>query len=417
MKHLPPAILRVAQACHQAGGRAWLVGGSVRDALLGLPVKDYDLEVHGLSAERLLAVLRGLGHVNEVGRSFGVFKLTLDRRTYDISLPRRDSKAGPGHRGIAVEGDPDMGVEEAARRRDLTINAMLQDPLTGELVDPCGGQADLRAGVLRAVDPDAFLEDPLRAVRVVQFAARFEMLPDPQLVDLCRAAPLDELPSERILGELEKMLLRARRPSLGLQVARRCAVLERVLPEVAGTPAVALDTAIDRAAGLRAEAGPTPRPLALMLAVLLHALDGERAEACLERLQVHTRARYPLRTRVLGAVAHWPQLADGASDSTLRGLAEHQELRLVGLTALAVTGSSAARQALQRCALLGIQSRPLPQLLRGRDLQRLGLSPGPAMGRVLAAVRRAQIEGRVEDVDGAAALARELIADPDRGQP
>ncbi len=413
---LPAAVEIVARACRAAGGRAWLVGGCVRDGLLGLPVKDHDIEVHGIGADALEALLGRLGRVDAVGRSFGVFKLKLSGSVLDVSLPRRDSNAGPGHRGIEVQGDPHMGLVEAARRRDLTINAIMLDPLTGELEDPFGGRADLDRRLLRAVDRHTFLDDPLRAVRVVQFAGRFALSLDPELVGLCRAAPLAELPAERIQAELDKLLLRAERPSLGLQAGRETRVLDRILPEVAGVDPAALDACVDRAASGRQEAGRRPRPLALMYAALLAFLSPDAATLCLDRLGIHTRERYPLRRRVLGAVGTWRGVAAGAGDAALRALAEDEEVALVCLTAWAATGRARARDALDRARFLGVDHQPLPVLVRGRDLQRLGLSPGPAMGRVLAEVRRAQIAGRVEDRDAALALARACI-DKDSGGP
>src|SRR5207247_8379745 len=140
---------------------------------------------------------------------------------------RRDSKTGTGHKGFTVSGDPSMTVEEAARRRDFTINAMLCDPLTGELIDPHGGLEDLRAKRLRAVDAASFGEDSLRVLRAMQFAARFEFSIDPATVALCRTIPLDDLPSERIWGEFEKLLLRSRRPSIGLQAGLDLGVIDR----------------------------------------------------------------------------------------------------------------------------------------------------------------------------------------------
>src|SRR5512139_1707898 len=162
---LPPGLVRLLAALRAAGGRPYLVGGAVRDELLGLPVKDYDVEVFGLPQERLEPVLAGHGRVDAVGQAFRVYKLSGVEGvegSLDVSVPRRDSKVGPGHRGITVEGDPALPIEEAARRRDFTINAMLFDPAGAELVDPWGGRRDLEARVLRAVDPRTFVEDPLR---------------------------------------------------------------------------------------------------------------------------------------------------------------------------------------------------------------------------------------------------------------
>ncbi|MCK6502305.1 hypothetical protein L6R53_02720 [Myxococcota bacterium] len=408
----PNALRSLALACRDAGGRAWLVGGSVRDTLLGLPCKDLDVEVHGLPAPTLLRLLRRLGRVNEVGRSFGVYKLSVAGGTLDVSLPRRDSNAGPGHRGIQVEGDPHMGVVEAARRRDLTINAMLQDPITGEVLDPFGGRADLAAGRLRAVDPATFLDDPLRALRVVQFAGRFGFDPDEELVELCRRAPLAELPAERVMGEVEKLLLRSARPSRGLAVARRAAVLARILPEVDACPAGAVDAAVDRAAAQRDQAGAEPRPLALMLGALLHRVPVPQVDPCLDRLRVHRSLRFPLRDRVRGAVAAWPSLVGTPSDTHLRELAETEEVGLVCRVAHAASGSPAPLAALERARRLGIEDRPLPRLVQGRDLHPLGIEPGPEMGALLELVRRAQLDGRVGTAQEAVALVAHQLADP-----
>ena len=168
-----------------------------------------DLEVFGLSAsDAVRALLERFGRVETVGASFPVYKCG----DLDVALPRRESKAGRGHKGFVVQGDPAMSVEEAARRRDFTINAMPWDPLTGEYLDPFGGREDLAARVLRVVDPATFGDDSLRVLRALQFAARFDLRLEEADAALCRAIPLDDLPAERVWGEVEKLLLpRARR--------------------------------------------------------------------------------------------------------------------------------------------------------------------------------------------------------------
>src|ERR1043166_1495587 len=200
----PPKILELAEAVREAGGRALLVGGCVRDSLMGAQPKDWDVEVYGLAPERLSEVLDRFGTVNVVGEAFTVYKLGSD---LDVSLPRRERKSGRGHRAFVIEGDPEMSVVEASRRRDFTINAILKDPLTEEIIDPFDGRRDIEQGVLRAVSADTFVEDSLRVLRAAQFAARFEFRVAPETVELCRAIDLSDLPSERIWGELEKLLL------------------------------------------------------------------------------------------------------------------------------------------------------------------------------------------------------------------
>lgn len=405
---LPEPIRALARDVAAGGGRAYLVGGGVRDHLMAQPVKDWDLEVFGLDVDALARILKRRGAVNAVGRSFGVLKWKPrggGEEEYDVSIPRRDSKVGPGHRGIRVEGDPDMTLEEAVRRRDLTINALMWDLEADRLVDPAGGLADLRAGRLRAVDDTTFLEDPLRALRVVQFAARLEFLPDPGLVALCRAAPLEELPAERIQGEWGKLLLKGRRPSLGLAVAREADLLARVFPEVAG---IRTDAVLDRlAAGPRAEMGPEGRAWALMLAGWLHPASPEAAVATLDRLWLHQVRGYPTRDRALAAIAAWSRPVD--DDAALRRLSTACELRLT----LALRGAILSldpRGWLGRAEALGILERAPAPLLQGRDLQRLGVKPGPQMGRLLAAVYAQQLDGAVTTPEQALEAARALTA-------
>ena len=194
MSKPPQRVIDLAVAIRDAGGRALLVGGCVRDLLMGVAPKDWDLEVYGLQPAKLRAVLDGFGSVNVVGEAFSVYKLDGE---IDVSIPRRDRKAGKGHRGFVIEGDPQMDPAEAARRRDFSINAIMQDPLTGEVIDPHHGRADLENKILRAVSAETFAEDSLRVLRAAQFAARFEFEVDPTTASLCRSIDLsDPLPKE-----------------------------------------------------------------------------------------------------------------------------------------------------------------------------------------------------------------------------
>ena len=164
-----------------------------------------------------------------VGEAFTVYKLGHD---LDVSMPRRERKSGRGHRAFVIEGDPSMSIVEASRRRDFTINAILKDPLTDEIIDPFDGRRDIEQGVLRAVSAETFAEDSLRVLRAAQFAARFEFRVAPETVELCRGIDLSDLPAERIWGELEKLLLRAQRPSIGIGWLHALGVLEKLFPEI-----------------------------------------------------------------------------------------------------------------------------------------------------------------------------------------
>ena len=442
----------IARAVRDAGGRALVVGGWVRDQLLGRPSKDIDIEVYGVDAERLRSVLLTFGKVNTVGESFTVFKVA----DLDVSLPRRESKVAPGHRGFEVTGDPRLSTREAARRRDFTINTISWDPLTGEYEDPFNGRADLEAGVLRAVDPATFGEDSLRVLRAVQFAARFEFTLDPATADLCRAIPLDDLPSERIWGELEKLLLVARRPSLGLALALDLGVIGTLFPEIkalVGCPQepewhpegdvwvhtlLVVDQARSRIDGL-----DRPRQVALMLGALLHdvgkppttafidgrirSIDHEQqgvqpAASVLDRLNVHSISGHDVRKQVLGMVAHhlkpgmFRQSPTPVSDGAFRRLAQKVDLELLALVAksdcLGRNGGfdcSAMYWFLERARELGVEHAPPKPLLLGRHLLALGVKPGPRMGEILRAVYERQLDGAIRSVEDGIELAKTII--------
>ena len=458
---IPAGLGRVLAALAVQGGRAFLVGGAVRDSLLGLPVVDFDIEVYGLASERLERLLRSHGRVDAVGQAFTVYKVSGIEGVpgaVDVSIPRRDSKTGPGHRGITVTGAPGLSMEEAARRRDFTMNAMLLDPGSGELFDFHGGRRDLEARVLRAVDPSTFGDDPLRALRAAQLAARYELTVDPATASLAAAMPLAELPAERIFGEIEKLLLRARRPSIGLALLRDWGTLDVVAPELvplAGTPQdpdwhpegdVWTHTllALDEAASMTRDLDP-PRALAVVLGVLCHDLgkpattqfeDGrirsrghEEAGipptlALLDRWRVHTMGGYDVRAQVKGLVANHLKPGqlyderDRVSDGAIRRLARKCEPELLARVAGAdCLGRSPGRFEpvamdwfRERVRELDVAVRPPDALLRGRDVVALGVQPGPRVGEILRAVYERQLDGAVRTADEAVAEAKRLLA-------
>lgn len=215
------AIRDIAAAVRQAGGRALLVGGPVRDALLHRTVKDFDLEIFDLSAEDIERIAQRFGPVKSVGQIFGILKVRVGQHDIDLAAPRRERKVSPGHRGFSVAIDPHLPLREAARRRDFTINAIYQDPLTEEILDPFHGQDDLRNTVLRIVDARTFVEDPLRVLRAFQFAARFELTIDPETKQLLHTMlpSVAELPKDRLREEWIKLCLLAKHPSRGFQLA------------------------------------------------------------------------------------------------------------------------------------------------------------------------------------------------------
>jgi tRNA nucleotidyltransferase (CCA-adding enzyme) len=462
---LPAGLARLFADVRAAGGWPFVVGGAVRDALLGLPLKDIDVEVFGLPAPGLERVIGAHGRVDAVGQAFRVYKVTGVEGVegaLDVALPRRDSKVGPGHRGIAVLGDPELPITEASRRRDFTMNAMLYDPATGELHDPWSGRRDLEAGVLRAVDERTFGEDPLRALRAVQFAARYDLEVEPSTAALCAAMPLAELPSDRVFGEIEKLLLKARRPSRGLALLKAWGMLPVVAPELLPLERTPQDPAwhpegdvwahtlqvVDEARALLDDlADDRPRRLAVMLGALCHDLgkppttrfeDGRirsrgHEEAglvptatLLDRWNVHTLLGYDVRAQALALVAHHlkpGQLYDErerVSDGAIRRLARRCEPDLLYRVAKAdclgrrpgTFEPVAMEWFRERVRELDVATRPPEPLLRGRDVLALGVAPGPEVGRVLQAVYERQLDGAVRTLEEAREEARRILGAP-----
>lgn len=443
---------RVASDVARAGGRALVVGGYVRDQLRGAPSKDVDIEVFGIDGARLKALLDAIGGVNTVGESFTVYKIG----DVDISLPRRESKVGRGHRGFVVEGDPTLSFTEAARRRDFTMNAIGWDPITGEYLDPFDGRGDLARRILRMVDATTFADDSLRVLRAMQFAARFSSTLDPATADTCRGIDLDDLPAERVWGETEKLLLLAARPSVGLILATDIGIVRKLWPELVPLATCPQDAewhpegdvwthtcmVVDEAA-TRKDGLSRPAQVSLMLGALLHdigkpattaMIDGrlrspghemagmEPATRMLDRLNVHSMDGYDVRQQTLALVQHhmapgaWAKATPPVSDGAFRRLARKVDLELLARLAEADcqgrTGPfdcTAMTWFLERARALGVEHEPPRPLLMGRDLLALGMAPGPSMGELLRAVYERQLDGQVSTHEQALEAARRLI--------
>ena len=446
-------VHNIAVAVRDAGGRALIVGGWVRDQLLGLPESsNVDLEVFGVPGDRLRALLETFGRVEAVGESFQVYKIG----DVDVSLPRRDSNAGRGHRGFVVTGDPDMSIAEAARRRDFTVNAISRDPLTGECFDPFDGRRDLDQRLLRVVDPRTFGDDSLRVLRGVQFAARFGFTLETSTAALCREIPLDDLPPERVWGEFEKLLF-APKPSIGFTIAMDLGVIAKLFPELqalSGCPQepewhpegdvwVHNLQVIDRAR-TRVDDLPRPQQLAVMLGAVCHdlgkpatttfidgrmrSLDHEEqgvapAGAFLDRLNVHAFDGYDVRRQVLGMTAQhlkpgsWFKVRDEVGDGAFRRLAHKVDLDLLARVAKSDCEGRQPGQFdctamdwfLERARALGVQHRPPEPILLGRHLLALGLKPGPRVGELLKAIYEQQMDGAVTNLDEATTAAKALL--------
>jgi tRNA nucleotidyltransferase (CCA-adding enzyme) len=446
----------------EAGGRALLVGGCVRDRLLGRGVKDWDVEVYGVGPADLRELLGRFGRVNVVGEAFTVYKLGRD---LDVSLPRRERKTGRGHRAFYIEGDPAMSFEEAARRRDFTVNAVLEDPLTGEIIDPYSGRADMEARLLRAVSPETFVEDSLRVLRAAQFAARFGFEVEGQTAELCRSIDLTDLPAERVWGELEKILLAAERPSAGLGWLDSLNVTPQLFPELhalKGVPQefdwhpegdvfVHTQLVCDRARELIDDLD-YPRRVAVMLAALCHDFGKPATTAFVEgrirsrgheeagvaptlsllgRLKLFTLDGYDVRSQVAALVrdhlkpGEFHRTRAEVTDGAFRRLARRCELELLYRVAKADSlgrnapwvprerwfTAEAQEWFIARARELAVERKPPPAVLLGRHLLEMGLKPSPLVGEIQRAVYEMQLDNRVRTLEEAQEAAREFLKD------
>jgi tRNA nucleotidyltransferase (CCA-adding enzyme) len=458
---IPETVQKLAETVRVAGGRALLVGGCVRDDLMGKQPKDWDVEVYGIEPMRLRELLDAFGTVDVVGEAFTVYKLGAH---LDVSLPRRERKTGRGHRAFFIEGDPEMTFTEAASRRDFTVNAILQDPLTGEIIDPFKGREDIQRKILRAVSRDTFSEDSLRVLRAAQFAARFEFDIEPQSVELSRAIDLTDLPAERIWGEIEKLLLRAQNPSTGLRWLRDLSAIDQLFPEIKALIGVPQDPewhpegdvfvhtqlVIDRARELIDDL-PYPKQVTVMLAALAHDfgkpattefIDGrlrsrgheeagiEPTLSFLDKVNIHTIDGYDVRAQVVALVrdhlkpGEYFKRREEVGDGAFRRLARKCELDLLYRVAKADSlgrnaawvpreqwyDAAAQEWFIEHARELEVALTAPAPLLLGRHLLEMGLPPGPRIGELTRAIYEMQLDGRVGTLEEAKEVAKEMMS-------
>lgn len=460
---LPPALLAALRRLESAGARCRVVGGSVRDSLLGLQPKDFDVEVYGIELEAIADALSKLGKTDLVGRAFCVVKLWMRGAEYDFSVPRRESKTGSGHRGFAVEADPSMSEAEALKRRDFTLNALLYDPIREEVLDYCGGKADLDAGVLRHVS-DAFSEDPLRALRAMQFAGRFSLQLHPETAALCAAMRREfwTLPVERVWGEWEKWSAR----SVSLRHGMEALLDSGWLPFFAELNALrdlpqdpewhpegnvwihtlcCLD-ALQRETDWKSL--PEGERSVLAFATLCHDLGKARCTRFAEKRGAyrwvspgHEAISGWLSLDLLGRIGAARDVAEKVSklvsmhhylnsfpdappgDANLRRLARRLEPANARELAYVIVSDHHGRPPLlsaeydariarfrERLQALDLQEAGPRPILFGRHLIELGMEPGPEFKPYLDEAYEAQLDGAFEDEDGARAWIRERLA-------
>lgn len=435
-QHVKPAhwtfLQELAGRCASSGGRAYLVGGCVRSALLGEAVHDFDVEVFGLEPRQLERVLGQLAPYARVGRAFGIYKLA--GWPVDVGLPRSERKSGYGHRGFEVRIDPHLTIPEAARRRDFTLNALYLDMLTGAIEDPLGGLKDLEARQLRHCS-ERFAEDPLRVLRAMQFAARLPAHVCPETLQLCSGLTPEGLSPERFFAEWEKLLLQGKLPSRGLQFLKDCGWL-RFFPELAaldGCPQdprwhpegdVWVHTLHCLDAFAQARCGDREEDLIVGFAVLCHDMGKPSTTECdAEGIRSHGHEHAGLRparrfmeslnlaTRLIEQVLPLVKchmrpavlFREKSSSASIRRLARDcgrldRLMRVFqadskGRPPMPDNSAEAVDWILAQARALQVESNQPKRLITGRDLLERGWAAGRAMGRFLDAAYEKQLDG------------------------
>lgn len=435
-------LQQIFEAIRKAGGCSYYVGGYVRDTLLKLPPKDIDVEIHYLSAQHVEEILSRFGELEFIGKSFGVYRIKgLD---VDFSLPRQERKIGLSHKDFAVSVNPLMGITEALRRRDFTINAIAMNTLTEGIIDPFGGRNHLIEGILEVVDPDTFVEDPLRVLRGAQFCARFGLQPSQETIRLCRRlrGEYNTLPKERVLEELRKLLIKGLFPSLGVRFLEATGWLahwpelnnlwnvpqnEQYHPE--GTVDKHLCEVLDRAVGLRSFI-PAEDQFIFMLAALLHDV-GKYTHTfykTLDRKLTHWQEPQPKNSKIVSyghdkagvelartfleritdqrdILERVPNLVGthmqsllmrDAKDKAFRKLAKRGcEMWLTGMLSWADRGKKPFYW-FRRIESLKLNG-PKETIVQGKHLIERGLQPGPEFGKIIQACEEIFISRGIEN--------------------
>ena len=438
----------LARHFESAGGRMLLVGGTVRDLLLGQIPNELDIEVQKLSAEEIKSSLQHRHSCDEVGKSFGV--LRLKGKPVEIALPRTEVKSSSGHKGFTVKVNPFLSFAQAAERRDFTINALGFDPLNDELLDPFNGKEDLNKGILRHIGP-AFSEDPLRVLRGMQFIARFNLSPTRETTSLCQGIELEDLPSERLWEEWKKLILKGKNLFAGLCFLRASKWL-RHFPELEALVGCEQDpewhpegdvwthTLHCMNAFARERIGNEWEDLVVGFAVLCHDLgkpattyrsdDGrirsplheprgeEPTRSFLSRLtnqkDLHEEVVPLVRRHLTPRIFYQDQAGDGA----IRRLARKVKRidRLVRVASADIAGRPPRKDdfpegpwLLKRANDLKVVNEEPKPLVLGRHLIERGLQPGPGFGPILKKCFEAQLDGKFESERGGFAFLRQIL--------
>lgn len=416
---IPKRLIQIAEGIRDVGGKCYLVGGFVRDAMLERSSRDFDVEVYDIDQETLLGVLKKFGRPNLVGKAFGVVHLVTHGLELDFSFPRTESKIGEGHRGFLVETHLHLTFKEAARRRDFTLNAMGLSLPDLELSDPYNGKGDLEKKILRHVS-SAFAEDSLRILRGVQFASRFALSLAPETAELCRSLSLADLSSERIFEEFKKWLLKPGKPSLGLQAFLEMD-LGRFFPEIRPLNGSFenLGSLLDSVSNELPNVPDLTSQEVLAFAALLSGAENvQEVNAFLSRItnEIHLLKRIPLLYQFVPSLLDHANAQSFDAEFLRRASVEQNGLFLAYLylksTPLLANDmrSLLAEKFKTAAENLGVFLNPPEPLLKGADLLQMGLKPGKRVGEILKEEFELQLQGKIDSREAALEFGKASIS-------
>jgi len=434
--NMPPQLESIVEDIAEKGGASYLVGGAVIDSIQGRAAKDWDIEVYKLSISELEKVLSGYGSPNLVGQSFGIIKLKFEDVEYDFSVPRRENKIGLKHQDFNIELRPDIAPEEAALRRDLTINSMYIDLSSMDIVDPYHGLDDLNSGIIRHTSYK-FSEDPLRVLRIMQLLPRKGRVVAPETMDLCRALvnQYSTLPAERVFEEWNKLLMKAEKPSVGMDFLADSGWIVHY-PELNSLRTTAQNPdwhaegsvwnhtqMVVDCASLLKQYIPEEWKKPFMYGALLH--DAGKPATTTKDLKSHghDQAGVPLAKSFMQRITAEKELADrvlniveyhmapgdlsrsNAKDSAWKRLHNKIPLNIIAYMSKADAGGRAgsslndyhepSEKALRFFEEYGAE--PIPPVLMGKHLIEAGYEPGPIIGKLLKKAYEIQIEEKIDD--------------------
>jgi len=451
---IPESLAEALALLKRRGGRCFLVGGCIRDALVGMPPTDFDVEVYGLELDEIAAILAEIGKTDLVGKSFAVVKLWTQGAEYDFSVPRTETKSGQGHRGFEIQTDPNLDPKSALKRRDFTINALLYDPHEKAVIDYFGGLADLENKELKHVS-EAFSEDPLRALRAMQFAGRFSLVLNAKTAALCREMKREfaYVATERIWGEWQKWACQSATPSKGMVALKESGwisffpeinALLRLPQEPEWHPEGDVFTHTLHCVDALASHPDwsrfdSERRSTLMLATLCHDLGKARrtryaefkgalrwtspghdqesgwlSEALLKRIGAPNALKEKVRSLVVNHHFLSSFVDAQPSDASLKRLSKRIQPATTNELYYVMWADHNGRPPLlsekqekrlnyfnTRIRELAVEDTAPKSILQGRHLIEKGLKPGPRFKSILSKAYEAQLKGAFDDLEGA----------------